>query len=141
MTVDTRPASTAAVITEFLEAARSAAIQGCTAWADDVTLDATVPDWRFHRHGAEAVREVYCRWFSAPGEFRELTRDPVADGEVVRYLISSTDDGVAYVAHHVHRITVRDGRITSDIVFCGGRWTAERQSAMSAEDRRDAGRA
>lgn len=129
-----RVANTATVITEFLEAARTATIPDVRLWSEDAVLDATVPNWRYHRLGAAGIVEVYSQWYSAPGEFLELSRDPLADGEVVRYLISSTQDGVPYVAHHVHRLTVLEGRITSDVVFCGGRWSEERQREMRLAD-------
>lgn len=138
MSVQTEPrAANSAAVAEFLEAARTATV-ACRLWADDAVLDATVPNWRYHRRGATAIRELYSEWYSAPGEFLELTRDPVTDGEVVRYLISSTHEGVPYVAHHVHRITVREGRISSDVVFCGGRWSEERQDEMRLADLQDA---
>lgn len=126
--------SAAAVVDRFLEAARSAAIGDCDVWAPDATLDATVPDWRFRRRGADAIRETYVGWFSEPGEFEDLRREPVTGGEVVRYLIASTEDGVQYVAHHVHWLEVRDGQIWADTVFCGGRWSVERQQEMAAGD-------
>lgn len=141
MHLDASPAAAAdvaAVVSRFLDAACAATIPACAVWSADVSLDATCPGWRFHRRGVEAVRGTYTDWFSEPGELLELTRDPVAGGEVVRYLISSTEGGEPYVAHHVHRLQVRDGLIHADTVFCGGRWPPERQAEMRAAD--EAGR-
>jgi hypothetical protein len=94
-------------------------------YAPDATLDATVPNWRFTRRGAEAISSEYAGWFGAPGAFEELTRSALPDGEVVTYLLTWTESGVPHAAHHCHVLTV-DGndRIASDMVFCGGRWPA-----------------
>jgi ketosteroid isomerase-like protein len=124
----------AAVVDCFLDAVLAATISTCEVWAPDATLDVTVPDWRFHRRGVDAVRETYGAWFSEPGRFEELRREPTRDGEVVRYLVASTEKGVPYTAHHVHWLEVRDGKIRSDVVFCGGRWSAARQAEMEAAD-------
>jgi SnoaL-like protein len=131
-------AGVASAVSRFLDAALSATIPECDVWADDGTIDVTTPGWRFHRRGPDAIRETYAGWFSEPGTFLELTRDPVADGEVVCYLISSTQDGAPYVAHHIHRLTVRHGRIVADIAFCGGRWSEQLQTDMAAADRNEA---
>lgn len=128
-----RGAVSATAVDRFLDAARSATIADCDVWAPDATLDATVPGWRFHRRGVDAIRETYVAWFSEPGKLEELRRERVTGGEVVRYLISSTEGGVPYVAHHVHWLEVRGGQICSDTVFCGGRWSAELQAEMAAD--------
>jgi hypothetical protein len=122
------------VVDDFLDAVLSASIDDCEVWVEDATIDVTVPDWRFRRRGADAIREIYRRWFSEPGTFVELRRAPVTGGEVVRYLISSTDRGRPYLAHHVHWLELREGKVTADVVFCGGRWFAERQAEMAADD-------
>jgi hypothetical protein len=136
MSTDAKPADpgAAAPVSEFLGAALAAEIPACDVWADDATLDATVPGGRFHARGPEAIKEIFSAWYCEPGEMVELHRDPIADGEVVRYLVSSTADGEPYVAHHLHRITVVDGRITADVVFCGGRWPVQGLSEMRAAD-------
>jgi hypothetical protein len=37
-------------------------------------------------------------------------------------------------AHHLHLLTVRDGLIVADTVFCGGRWPASLLAEMEAAD-------
>jgi hypothetical protein len=115
-----------AVIGKFLQAIENAAIPGCDAWGPEATLDATVPGWRLHAAGPEAIRAEYARWFADPAHFDELRRYPVAAGasEVVEYTLSWTENGVPHAAHHMHLLTVRDDRIVADTVFCGGRWPA-----------------
>lgn len=121
-------------VDRFLSAVTSAAIADCDAWADDARLDATVPNWRFHRRGATAIRETYAQWFADPGSFEELDRTPVEDGEVVRYLLSWNENGVPHTAHHLHQLRVQDGLIVEDLVMCGGRWPAALMAEMEAAD-------
>jgi hypothetical protein len=118
----------------FLDAVRTATIDDCDAWADDATLDATVPHWRFHARGADAIRSTYRDWFADPGRFEELQRHPVAGGEVVRYLLAWSEDGVPHTAHHVHVLSLVDDRIAADVVLCGGRWPAALMAEMEAAD-------
>jgi hypothetical protein len=111
---------------KFLQAVEDAAISACDVWSQDATLDATVPNWRLHASGADAIRAEYARWFADPGSFTELRRHPVdnGEGEVVEYMLSWTEHGVPHAAHHMHLLRVRDGHIVADTVFCGGRWPA-----------------
>lgn len=124
------------VIDRFLAAILAGEI-AADLYTTDVTLDATVPGWRFHRRGASAVRDEYALWFGAPGAFEELERIPVADGEVITYLLTWEEHGVPHAAHHSHHLVVdtTTGRISADRVFCGGRWNAELLASMA-----DAGR-
>ena len=121
-------------VDRFLHAVRAATIDQCEVWADDAVLDATVPHWRFHRHGPAAIRSTYREWFADPGRFEELQRDLVPGGETVRYVLTWSEDGVPHTAHHMHRLTVVDGRIASDVVLCGGRWPAGLMAEMEAAD-------
>ncbi len=119
-------------VDRFLEAVCAATIDTCDAWAPDATLDATVPDWRFRRQGAEAIRETYRSWFAHPGRIEHLRRDPIAGGEVIEYLLAWTEGGVPHAAHHLHLLDVADDRITGDVVMCGGRWPASLLAEMEA---------
>jgi hypothetical protein len=113
-------------IEKFLHAVETANIPGCDAWSADATLDATVPNWRLHAAGADAIRVEYAKWFAHPGRFDELRRYTVEGGEaeVVEYTLSWTENGVPHAGHHLHVLTVRDEHIVADMVFCGGRWPA-----------------
>ena len=121
-------------IDKFLGAIESAEITCCDAWSADATLDATVPNWRFHAVGADAIRAEYARWFADPGHFDELRRYSVEDGEaeVIEYTLSWSENGVPHAAHHMHLLTVRDDRIVADTVMCGGRWPAGLLAEMEA---------
>ncbi|MCW2752640.1 MAG: hypothetical protein JWQ32_51 [Marmoricola sp.] len=125
---------TMSAVDRFLTAVQAAAIADCDAWAEDATLDATVPNWRFHRHGVTAIRETYAHWFADPANFEELERTSVDGGEVVRYLLSWNENGVPHTAHHLHQFQIRDDRIVEDLVMCGGRWPAALMAEMEAAD-------
>jgi hypothetical protein len=124
------------VIDKFLRAVESATIPGCDVWSADAMLDATVPNWRLHVSGPDAIRAEYARWFADPGHFHDLRRCPMNDGagEVVEYTLSWQENGVPHAAHHMHLLTVRDDRIVADTVFCGGRWPAALLAEMEAAD-------
>lgn len=119
----------------FLDAITAADIESCEAWADNVELDATVPNWRFTRCGAATVRAEYGRWFNSPATFDGLRRLPVHGGEVIEYTLCWEEDGVPHAAHHVHILGVSDGRIVSDTVMCGGRWPASLLAQMEESAR------
>lgn len=114
----------------FLDAVTTADIGSCQAWADDVVLDATVPNWRFTRRGATTVRDEYRGWFGSPGRIDGLRRLPTDGGEVVEYTLCWEEDGVPHAAHHVHILSVADGHIVRDTVMCGGRWPASLLAQM-----------
>ena len=122
------------VIDKFLYAIETANIGGCDAWSADATLDATVPNWRLHAAGPDAIRAEYAKWFAHPARVGELRRYTVEGGEaeVVEYMLSWAENGVPHAGHHLHVLTVRDDRIVSDTVFCGGRWPASLLAEMEA---------
>lgn len=121
-------------IDRFLDSVRLGRIDECDAWAEDATLDATVPNWRFHRTGADRIKETYRGWFADPGAFEQLRREPTATGEAVAYTLSWTEDGIPHAAHHAHFLDVVDDRIVADTVLCGGRWPASLLAEMEAAD-------
>jgi hypothetical protein len=114
----------------FLRAVESATIGECDAWAPDAVVDATVPNWRFRMEGPDAIRAQYAGWFADPGKLVRVRREPIPGGEVVEYVLRWVENGEDHVAHHVHLLTVRDGRIEADTVMCGGRWPASLCSEM-----------
>jgi hypothetical protein len=89
-----------------------------------------------HATGPDAIRAEYSRWFADPGHFDELRRYPAGGGasEVVEYTLSWSENGVPHAGHHMHLLTVRDGLIVADTVFCGGRWPAALLAEMEAAD-------
>ena len=135
-TGSTEARTRARAVDDFLRAIQDAAIPDCQAWSQDATLDATVPNWRLHASGPAAIRAEYARWFADPGHFHDLRRHRLDDGdsEVVEYTLSWQENGVPHAAHHMHLLTVADGLIVADTVFCGGRWPASLLAEMEAAD-------
>jgi hypothetical protein len=91
-------------------------------FCEDIVLDATVPNWRFRVQGADAVRAELGRWFADLGHFDEVRRNTIDDGELVEFTLSWEEAGVPHTCHQAHVLRLRDDRIASDTVFCGGRW-------------------
>lgn len=127
-------ATTTNAVGRFLAAVEGARVPDCDAWADDAVLDATVPNWRLTRRGADAIRAEYERWFADPGRFEQLRRIPTPGGEVVEYLLTWEEQDVPHAAHHVHILEVDEDRIVADTVMCGGRWPASLLAEMEAAD-------
>jgi hypothetical protein len=123
--------STRNPVDAFLDAARSASILSTQAWSDDCVIDATVPNWRFQLTGSREIRQVLSRWFADRASFAELRRQALPDGELVEFLLTWTEHGIPHAAHQVHIITVRDGRIAAQTIFCGGRWPADLLAEMA----------
>jgi hypothetical protein len=120
-------------IDEFLHAIETATIPDCTAWSADATLDATVPNWRMHKQGADQIRAEYARWFADPARFDDMRRYPVDGvGELIEYTLSWSENGIPHAGHHMHLLTVQDDRIVADTVMCGGRWPAGLLAEMEA---------
>ena len=115
---------TTTVVDRFLEAVRTGRISP-DLYADEIRLDATVPGWRFQASGPVPIASEYSSWFSCPSVLETVDRFPIEGGEVVRYLQTFELGGETHAAHHVHILQVRDDRIVSDTVFCGGRWGPE----------------
>jgi hypothetical protein len=123
-------------ITQLLEAIESGTPVADGVLADDALLDATVPSWRFTTRGARQVRDQFAQWYADPGDFEELDRTPVPGGEVVRFLLRWTEQGVPHAAHQTHLIALdTEGRIATDRMFCGGRWDASLLERMGTWDR------
>lgn len=126
--------TTQTAVDRMLAAIVSATIDACDAWTDDAVLDATVPNWRFHVRGVDKLRRIYRKWFADAGVMHDLRRWTVPDGEFVEYLLTWTEDGVPHAAHHLHILELRDGLITRDTFFCGGRWPVGLIAEMEAAD-------
>ncbi len=114
-------ATTTTVIDRFLEGVRTGRVDP-DLYAVDARLDATVPGWRFQAQGRAAIAAEYGSWFGCPSVLETVERLPIGGGEVVRYFHTFQVGGEGHAAHHVHLLQVRDDRIVSDTVFCGGRW-------------------
>ncbi|MFZ0171961.1 MAG: hypothetical protein WAL04_09800 [Acidimicrobiales bacterium] len=117
-------------VDEFLEAVEGAHMVDCDAFAAAAELDATVPNWRFGVHGAEAITAELGRWYADPGHFEELHRTSIAQGELVEFTLSWEEHGVPHACHQVHVLALEGGKIISDRAWCGGRWPASLLAEM-----------
>ena len=118
-------------VEEFLDGVEGAAIPA-EVFCADVVLDATVPNWRFSVHGAEAVRAELAKWYADPGRFEAIRRHPLAGGELVEFTLRWEEAGVPHACHQAHLLEVRDGLVAADTVWCGGRWPAPLMAEMEA---------
>jgi hypothetical protein len=130
----TTPPSERDTIGELLHAIEAGAVAGCQAYAPDAELDATVPNWRFSRRGADAILAVYSEWYADAARFESLRRLPIAGGEVVEFVLVWTEHGVPHAAHQVHVLELDDdgAHIVRDTAMCGGRWPAALLAEMEA---------
>lgn len=97
----------------------------------DAAFDATVPGWRFHRTGDEAVRKELAGWYADPGTYEELHRTTTPEGELVTFTLTWIEHGIPHAAHQAHVLTL-DGRLISGhTAWCGGRWSAELLAEMA----------
>lgn len=119
-------------ITRFLDAVCSGTIAETDVYATDAELDATVPGWRTHLTGAQAIKDEYAKWFSHAGTFIDMERVEIPGGELVIYELEWVEGGVRHRGHHSHRLTLADGKIVRDQVWCGGRWPEELLQRMAA---------
>jgi hypothetical protein len=101
-------------------------------FCEDIVLDATVPNWRFRLQGAGAVRDELGRWYADPGQFGEVRRIRINDGELVEFTLNWEEAGVPHSCHQAHVVRLRGDRIASDTVFCGGRWPEPLMAEMRA---------
>jgi hypothetical protein len=111
-------------IDAFLEAIETGTAPAQDLFAEDVVLDATIPNWRFRRIGPARVAGQFEAWFQQPGTFDAMERTSLPDGELVRFELSWMENSAPFACHQTHRITVDHDRIVGVTLFCGGRWPA-----------------
>ena len=123
-TMDTR--TTTSPTDRFYEAVEHGQPIDAAVFTDDVVFDATVPMWRFYRHGAAATATELGRWFADAGRFESFRRiDLPEEGTLVEFDLTWVQQGVPHACHQSHRLELDDdGRIRRLTAFCGGRWPA-----------------
>jgi hypothetical protein len=119
-------------VDRFLAAVEGGEMGACSAFASDMVLDATVPNWRFSVLGQGEVQAEFSRWYADAGRFEELSRTPMPGGELVVFTLCWEEDGIPHAVHQAHLLEVADGRITKDQAWCGGRWPAGLLAEMAA---------
>ena len=125
------------VIDKFLHAIETADIPGCDAWSADATLDATVPNWRLHAAGADAIRAEYARWFADPARFDELRRYPVEGGSAEVVDVDVEYSPWSTQAEMVQRGEQRGADVDiegADILVAGGRGLGKPEGFELAEE-------
>jgi hypothetical protein len=130
---------TLSAVDRFVAAIESGARVEAGVFAPDAVVDATVPNWRWTIRGAEAIGNTFAGWFADPGHFESLRRTPLPEGELMEFSLAWQENGVPHACHQAHRLTLRDGSIVEDTVFCGGRWPAALLAEMAEADRDSAG--
>jgi hypothetical protein len=98
-------------------------------FAEDVFCDINVPLWRFQLQGSAAIGE----WLpnAQPDGSRVTSWDvePTASGVVIEAEQRSGD----HISRNLHRLEVRDGKITAWTMYCTGDWDAETQERHKRE--------
>ena len=102
-------------------------------FADDVFCDINVPEWRFQVQGVGAVND----WMRGelPGGCRVASwrSDPTPEGVVVETDQRYDRDGIEISSRNLHRLEVRDGRITEWTMYCTGEWSPELRERQARE--------
>jgi hypothetical protein len=119
------------VIDRFLAGVTSAEIPFAV-FADDVVLDATVPNWRYKVQGASAVHAELAKWYADRGRFEQVGRTKIPGGEFIEFTLTWTEEGVEHTCHQAHVLELQAGRVVKDTVWCGGRWPAALVAEMEA---------
>jgi hypothetical protein len=131
MSYNLRSATMTNAIDRFIWAIETASLGGTGVFAPDAILDATVPHWRYTVRGAANIEAELGRWYADPGRFEEMRRTALPEGELVEFVLTWEEDGEPHMAHQAHVIEVRDGLVTRDRAWCGGRWGAALQAEMA----------
>jgi len=121
-------------VERFLAAIEGASMGACDALSPAMTLDATVPNWRYHVRGGPAVQDELSRWYADAGTFEDLERTPLPTGELVEFTLRWEEGGIPHAVHQAHVLEVSDGSIVKDRVWCGGRWSATLLAEMAGAD-------
>ncbi len=99
------------------------------AFADDVFCDINVPEWRFQMQG----RDTVAAWLAGeqPGgcSVGAWRADATADGAVVEIEQHTGEE----ISRNLHRLEVRDGKITSWTMYCTGVWSKQTQETHARE--------
>ena len=127
--------ATLTAVDRFVAAIEAGVRVDAGVFAPDAVVDATVPNWRWTIRGATAIADTFAGWFADPGAFEAVQRIPLPDGELLEFTLTWQENGVPHACHQSHRLTVREGSIVEDTVFCGGRWNAALLAEMAEAER------
>jgi len=127
--------TTSLLIEKLLHAIRPADIPGCGRVERGRDARRDVPNGGCHATAPTRSARVRDWWLADPGPLRRAGRYPVEGGsaEVIEYPPQLDEKRRApHAGNHMHVLTVRDDRIVSDMVFCGGSWPDALLAEMEA---------
>jgi hypothetical protein len=98
-------------------------------FADDVFCDINVPLWRFQMEGTRAI----VQWLSSQQPNGSRARSWRADATESGVVVEVEQQTGDWVARNLHRLEVRDGKITEWTMYCTGDWDIETQERQARE--------
>jgi hypothetical protein len=104
-----------------------------SAFAPDVFCDINVPEWRFQMEGPDAITEWLRSELPDGCRVPSWRSDPTADGVIVEIEQRFDADGAERSSRNIHRLDVRDGRITEWTMYCTGVWSPEARERQARE--------
>lgn len=129
-------------VERLIDALRTAEWEGLeSAYTSDSLFDASVPNWHFQLEGADKAVEQLADWFSITPTVFEVNVAKTENGAVVDFEMRRTCPGNPAENHaphlegtrQAHIITLQDGKISEQRVFCSGEWLEEDWNRIDAE--------
>ena len=102
-------------------------------FADDVFCDINVPEWRFQMQGPDAITGWLRSELPNGCRVPSWRSDPTADGVIVEIDQHYERDGAEISSRNLHRLEVRDGKITEWTMYCTGEWTPQLRERQARE--------
>lgn len=100
-----------------------------TVFADEVFCDINVPEWRFQLQGPDAIRDWLTGEQPDGSTVSSWRADATEFGVVVEVEQHTGDE----VSRNLHRLEVRDEKITEWTMYCTGVWSVETQERQARE--------
>lgn len=101
--------------------------------ADDVFTDINVPEWRFQLQGQEKVVEWLTGELPNGSRVSSWRSDPTGAGVIVEVEQRYEVNGAEILSRNLHRLEVREGRVTEWTMYCTGEWSPETQERQARE--------
>ena len=101
--------------------------------ADDVIADINVPEWRFQMQGPAAIVEWLRGELPNGSRVPSWRSDPTASGVLVEIEQRYDVEGEEISSRNLHRLEVRDGKITGWTMYCTGEWSPETRERQARE--------
>ena len=96
---------------------------------DDVFCDINIPEWRFQVQGTAALRNWLPSAQPNGSRVASWECEPTASGVLIE--VEQMYDDV--LSRNIHRIAVRNGKVTAWTLYCTGEWSAELQERQRRE--------